>query len=461
MNYKLKVSVIDFGAIPNSEEVQTRAFQAAIDHCFLAGGGEVVVPSGVYVLGDVRVRSNVTLHLLENAVLKGSKNPKDYRNILTDKLEPLPESEATDLHWYAPFEWKKMGGGFKPHLYTAGSYWNYGLIRAAFAENIAIIGEEGSIIDGNNVFDPEGEEDYRGPHAINMHFCRNVLLKGYKVIDSSNWAHAIFQSQKIRFEDLTVLAGHDALHTRSCSDVEMINCTLITGDDCVAGFDNIDVHVKGCEISSACSAFRYGGYNILVEDCHIYGPCKYQFRGSFTMEEKIAGVHTSTSPKARNNMLSLLTNFVTDDLPVRHAPGKIKFKNCVVENADRFLHLNLSGNEAWQVGHPPKDITFENFKATDVSLGVYCYGDGEVPVTLNFNNVEYSVREGFEKDAVFKVAYFDEINLKDVKIENFDGETLIKTWSEGGKVNTENFSCNIKENGLINEATEDFQCCPI
>lgn len=455
------VSVTDFGAAADIDDVQTKAFQDAIDHCFLAGGGEVLVPTGTYVVGDIRIRSNVTLHLLENAVLKGSKNPKDYRNILEDKLEPLSESEATDAHWYGPFEWIKMGGGFKKHLYTAGSYWNYGMIRAAFAENIALIGEKGSMIDGNNVYDPEGEENYRGPHAINMHFCKNVRLSGYTVKDSSNWAHAIFQSEKIRFENLTVLAGHDALHTRSCSDVTMINCKLITGDDCVAGFDNINVVVRGCEISSACSAFRYGGYNILIEDCDIYGPCKYQFRGTFTREEKIAGVYTSTSPKARNNMLSLLTNFVTNDLPVRHAPGKIVVRNCRVRGADRFLHLNLSGNEAWQVGHPPKDITFENIKAEDISLGVYCYGDGVVPVTLNFKNVEYSVRAGSEQDPIFKVANFDEINLDNVKITNFKGDALIKNWSDGGKVNTNNLECELKDGGLIVHATEEFKCSAI
>lgn len=186
MEHKLSVSVIDFGAVPNADTVQTKAFQSAINHCFLKGGGEVQVPCGTYIIGDIRIRSNVTLHLLENAVIKGSKNPHDYRNILNDKLEPLPEKELTDAHWYNPFEWKRMGGGFKTHLYTAGSYWNYGIIRAAFAENIAVIGENGSLIDGNNVYDPEGEEDYRGPHAINMHFCKNVLFRGYTVKDSSN-----------------------------------------------------------------------------------------------------------------------------------------------------------------------------------------------------------------------------------------------------------------------------------
>lgn len=458
---KTVVSIKDFGAAPNSELVQTEAFQKAIDHCFLKGGGEIEVPTGTYIIGDIRLRSNTTLHLLKNAVLKGSKNPKDYRNILSDQLEPLPLDQATDAHWYHPFEWIKLGGGFKDYLYTAGSYWNYGIIRAAFSENIAVIGEEGSLIDGNNVFDPEGEENYRGPHAINMHFCKNIKLYGYTVKDSSNWAHAIFQSENVHFENLTVWAGHDALHTRSCSDVKMYNCKLITGDDCIAGFDNINVHVKGCEISSACSAFRYGGYNVLVEDCHVYGPCKYQFRGSFTDEEKISGVYVSSSPDARNNMLSLLTNFVTSDLPVRHAPGKIVFRNCNVEYADRFLHLNLSGNEPWQVGNPPKDITFENIKAENISMGVCCYGDGIVPVTLNLKNIEYSVRKGSEELPIFKVAHFDSINLDNVKITNYKGNAFIKTWSEGGNVNLNNVECDIKDGELVVRATEDFVCSPI
>ena len=63
----LKVNVLDFGAVKDVETAQTEAFQAAIDKCFLAGGGEVEVPEGSFVIGDIRLRSNVTLHLLKNA----------------------------------------------------------------------------------------------------------------------------------------------------------------------------------------------------------------------------------------------------------------------------------------------------------------------------------------------------------------------------------------------------------
>ncbi len=456
---QVKISVTDFGAVKNVEAVQTEAFQKALDHCFLQGGGEVIVPEGSYVIGDIRLRSNTTLHLMENAVLLGSTDAKDYMHINEDPLEPLPEEQNTRVRWFTPRQWKEMGGGFKKHLYTVGSYWSYGLIRAAFAENIAVIGEEGSRIDGRNVYDPEGEEKYRGPHGINMHFCKNVTFRGYTIVNSSNWAHAIFQSENILFDQLTVLAGHDALHTRACSNVTMTNCKLITGDDCVAGFDNHDVVVRNCEISSACSAFRYGGNNILVEDCNIYGPCPYQFRGSFSLEEKIAGV--TVSEKGRNNMLSFWTNFVTNDLPVRKPAGKVILRNCTVKNADRLLHLNLSGNESWQIGTPPTDITFENITAEGIKMGLTAYGVEGCPMNITLKNVEYTFAEGAEETPMFRVAHCDEIKLENVKVNGYQGNSLIRAWSDGIKVTTENFECNVKEGELLVRADEEFVCRPI
>ncbi len=457
MNSKI-FSVTDFGAVPNSQSVQTDAFQKALDACFLAGGGEVTVPAGSFVIGDIRIRSNTTLHLLKNAVLLGSRDPADYIHINSDSLEPLPEEQNTMAIWYHPFEWIKMGGGFKKHLYTAGSYWNYGLIRAAYAENIAIIGEEGALIDGRNIYDPKGEENYRGPHGINMHFCKNVTFRGYTIENASNWAHCIMQSENVTFEDLTVHAGHDALHTRACSNVTMQNCTLITGDDCVAGFDNLDVVVRNCKISSACSAFRYGGNNILVENCEIWGPCQYQFRGSFTKEEKISGVQVTEN--GRTNMLSFWTNFVTDDLPVRRPAGKVLIRNCTVKNADRMLHLNLSGNEPWQRGTPPTDITFENMKLEGIKMGLTAYGIESSPMTVTLKNIDYSFAEDCTESAMMRVAHGN-VKLENVKVNGFKGNTLIRTWSDDVKVNVDNLTCDLGDGVLLKRAEEEFVCQPI
>ena len=453
------VNILDFGAIPDYNKTQTKAFQDAIDYCYKNGGGEVTVPSGTYVIGDIRLRSNITLHLLENVVIKGSSDINDYFNIYNDCLQPLPEEQATKTKWITATKHFANGGGLKKHLYTAGSYWNYGIIRAIYAENVSIIGEKGSLIDGGNLFDPNGEEYYRGPHGINMHFCKNISFKGYTIKDTGNWAHAIFQSENITFTDLNVSGGHDALHTRACSNVKINNCTLITGDDCIAGFDCLDVTVKNCEISSACSAFRFGGNNIVIEDCKIYGPCKYQFRGSFLPEEKQQSAEKSKV--GRNNMLCFFTYFVTDDLPARKQPGNIIIKNCKVDNSDRFLHINLSGNETWQRGNPPTDITFENISANKIKTGLYAYGNGIIKHKLNLKNIDFTASEGFENEAFIKTAHFDEINIDNLNFTNYNGYAFIKCWSTPGVVNVNNLNAHISKNELIVCTDEQFICSPI
>ena len=455
----MNINVTDFGAKPDLTKVQTKAFQKAIDYCYKTGGGEVFVPSGTYIIGDIRLRSNITLHLLENAVIKGSSNINDYINIYDDNIEPLPSEQATKAKWVTANQHFSNGGGLKKHLYTAGSYWNYGIIRAVYAENVSIIGERGSVIDGENLYDPNGEENYRGPHGINMHFCKNIRFAGYTIKNTGNWAHAIFQSQDIIFNNLTVLGGHDALHTRSCKNITMSDCKLITGDDCIAGFDCVNVKISKCEISSACSAFRFGGHNVLIEKCNVYGPCKYQFRGSFSLEEKQNSAQISSV--GRNNTLCFFTYFVTDDLPQQKAPGNIVIRNCKVNNVDKMLHINLSGNETWQRGNPPSDITFKNIIANDIKTGFYGYGDGIVKYRLNLNNVIYKVAEGFETEPLMKVAHFGSINIKNTKIFNYKGNSFIKTWSDNGTVNTENLTCDIKANELLIRATDKFTCKPI
>ena len=56
-------NITDFGAVPDICELQTDKIQAAIDKCFESGGGEVIVPEGVFLTGGIRLRSNITLQI--------------------------------------------------------------------------------------------------------------------------------------------------------------------------------------------------------------------------------------------------------------------------------------------------------------------------------------------------------------------------------------------------------------
>lgn len=458
-----KVSIIDFGAIPESPQLQTDAFQKSIDFCFLNGGGEVVVPTGTYIIGDIRLRSNITLHLMENAILLGSRNPQDYFNFVDDKIEPLPKEELNLQKVTSIKILSNLGfpyTEYKRRLFKAGSRWNYGMIRAFYAENISIVGEKGSKIDGRNVYDPEGEEWYRGPHTINMHYCKNLSFTGYTVVNSGNWAHCLWYSENLEFNNLKIYGGHDGIHTRICNNVVIENCEIETGDDSIAGFDNLDVIVRDCKISSSCSAFRFGGNNILIENCDIFGPCKYPMRGQFSIEDKQVGADWSKS--VTKQMLSFFTYFVQADYrEPRKAPGKIIIRNCTVDNMSRFLHINLSGNEPWQKGNPPTDILFENIKATNIRTGVNAHGDGEVFFDIKFKNMEYTFSDECNENSFMRASEFGNITFEQTSFNNFKGNTFIRKWGKCGQIHYKEFNCDSKGEPSIKNEDGLIECTAI
>lgn len=156
-----RFSILDYGAQSGTDELQTEAIQTCIDACFLAGGGVVEIPQGDYRTGGLRLRSGVTLHLLENAHLLGSRNPEDYGAFLTDTLEPVADDDRTDAAWSPATE--RIDKRF---FVKCASRWNNALIRAIDARNLAIIGEPGAYIDGCDCFDEQGEEHYRDRKSV-------------------------------------------------------------------------------------------------------------------------------------------------------------------------------------------------------------------------------------------------------------------------------------------------------
>ncbi len=426
--------ITDYGAQPGSQTLQTGAIQKAIDECFLSGGGEVQIPAGIFRTGGILLRSNCTLHLLENAVLAGSRDPGDYFGYLGDKLEPLPED--------------KIKGTQKnsPGIASDCSRWNNALIRALYAENIAILGEPGSAIDGSDCFDETGEEHYRGPHAVTFRSCRGITFRGYTIRNASNWAHNLYDCGNILMESVRVLAGHDGAHFRGCENIIVRNCGFYTGDDCVAGFANVNLLLQDSILNTACSGMRFGGTNARIERCRFTGPAKYLFRGSLSSEEKRSGApsaafETDKTPGHRYNMLSAFTYFsdYTRDVPVQ--PGNIVLSGCVIENNDRFLHYNFSGNEPWQKNRPLENITFENIRATGIRLPLNAYASPDVPFTLTIRGTEVSFAENAAPDSFIRAAYCRRIELENVRITGFTGNTLIRKWHHNGEILLQNVEC--------------------
>lgn len=446
------MSVADFGVVPNSETLQTKAFQDALDKVFLAGGGKLVIPAGKYRIGGVRIRSNTTLYLCSGAEIYASRDPEDYSCIKNDTVEPLPPKYHTDVLWTNA----RTPNRDVSFIRLAGSRWNNAIIRAAFAENVSIIGEKGSVIDGCNTYDEIGEEHYRGPHGINMHYCKNIHFEGYTIRNTGNWAHCMQNSSFLSWNNITVEGGHDGIHNRGNHDITIENCEFYVGDDCVAGFGNYNVTVRNCVMNTACSGMRLGGTDILVENCHFYGPCKYLFRGSLSKEEKMDGAMSSAT--GRNNMLSMFTYYADKTVNIPKQPENIVIRNCTVENCDRFIHYNFSGNEIWQLAAPLKSLYLENIKAKGIHMPLTAYGSSELPLTLKMKDIDISFADEIETQSFMHIAHIERLELENVKVEREGKGPFIRSWSHGGETVFNNVQSSTGEGVEVTFTEEEFKC---
>jgi polygalacturonase len=130
-NYDIR----DFGAVGDGTTLNTKAVQSAIDACFAAEGGTVLVPAGDFVVGTIELKSHVTLHLAPKGRLLGSPDRTHYQ-----AGHDIPRSNG-----------------------------NVVMISAANADNIAIEGH--GTIDGNGAkfFTGKGDNTIRTqPMAISI-----------------------------------------------------------------------------------------------------------------------------------------------------------------------------------------------------------------------------------------------------------------------------------------------------
>ncbi len=387
----------------------TKQIQSAIDRCFSEGGGEVVIPRGRYLTGGIRLRSGVTLHLLEDAVLMGSLDPEDYCGYINDRIEPIPAEEREK-----PVDTVKAGVEVGASAYPY-SRWNNAIIRAIHAKNVAIIGERGSEINGQNCFDEQGEEHYRGPHAINMWFCENVTLAGYTVRDSANWAHAIQNSKGITARGLTVLAGHDGFDVRTCDDILIEDCKFLTGDDCVAGFDNVGVTVRGCYFESACSMLRFGGTDVLVENCTGVAPATYGFRGSLSAEEKRR--RAATTERCRHSCHGVFLYYCDNRASIRRTPGNILIKNSRFTNPNAILTLPFG--HIWCCNRSLESITFEGCVFDGICHPMKLTCPKEEPLSLSMRDCIVIGREGYRD-----IPFIEGQNVRSVALERVTFKNL-------------------------------------
>lgn len=370
--------------LPETEGgLHTEYIQRALDRV-RDKGGEVILSDGEWRIGSVRMYSNTTLRLSGGTKLVASEDWRDYEDF------HVPTTLG-----YMSSPWVRKAWNLPDHYIVAP-------IVAFDAENVAVIGEPGAVIDGSDCFDPAGEEKFRGPMGMVFCKCRGVTLKGYTYQRSANWAHQIDSCTGVLMENVTVLGGHDGINIHHCTGVRIENCDFRTGDDCVAGYDGENVVIRGCSFNTSCSSFRFGGRNLLVEDCRFWGPGEYPHRVS-----------------GRHNTLCLFEYYAMRYDTCRFNSGNWTIRNCTVDMVDRLI--NYRHGEDWMhEGRPLKDVTFENVRITNLSEPTVLKATEGNPLTLTLKNVSLGWRQGVPGDGMFITSPEVKMVLDNVKIQGFN-----------------------------------------
>jgi hypothetical protein len=193
-------NIVAGGADPTGAAMSTSAVQGAVDAATAAGGGTVYVPAGVYKVGNVVLKSNVSLYLKPGAVFRFTGDPADYTH------NWHKDSQNRDITWW---------------------------ISTAFgSSNIRVYGR--------------GTLDSNGNEAISKYnFAANVLVPiattnfrfdGLIVRESGAWAIVTARSKNLSFTNVKVfnrldMGENDALDVNESENVTVRHGIGISLDD--------------------------------------------------------------------------------------------------------------------------------------------------------------------------------------------------------------------------------------
>ena len=352
-------NVRDFGAAGDGRTLDTQAIGKAIAACGAAGGGTVLFPAGVYRTGTLHMKSDLTLSLCAGATILGSENLKDYDDIIGF-------------------------GGHNPR-------WHAALIVGQGLHNVAITGR--GVVDGNNVFDPEGEERVRGPMAIFFHKCEGITVQDITVKDAGNYAHLFDDCSRCYVRGVTATNGSDAVHMLNCRDLIITDCNFMTGDDCLAGGGLERVVVANCSLNCSSNAVRLseGAGNETIDPNGIKGLRNVAFTnlviwGPGVWELKTSGKHDL---RAAFNM-----------------PGgdNIVISNVSISGTRCPLWMNL------RAGGTMRNISINNLTATGVGRPQFSasliQGLPDNPIeSISLSNVTIVCEGGGPKDLLGTIPY--------------------------------------------------------
>lgn len=202
----------DYGAVGDGKTLDHVAINRAIEAATVSGGGRVILPTGNYLCGSIRLKSNVELHITPGAVITAAPA----------ELKAYDESEPFDFPEY-------QDGGH--------TYFHNSLIWADGQENVSITGR--GMINGRNLTKKDTEKAGKvlggsigtGDKAIAMKCCRNILIRDVTIDRGGHFAIIVTGCERGTIDNVTIDTNRDGIDIDCCKFLTVSNTKINTPSD--------------------------------------------------------------------------------------------------------------------------------------------------------------------------------------------------------------------------------------
>lgn len=242
-------NVKDFGATGDGTHIDSPAINTAIEKATENGHGIVLIPKGTYLCYSIHLKSNLTLHLEEEATILAAKAGKDG---------------GYDVADYNPWD-KYQDFGH--------SHWKNSLIWGIGLNNIRIEGK--GIIDGTEGLHlglSFGGNIHRADKGIAMKNCTNVEVKDITMLTCGHMAMLFTGVDNLQLSNITIDSNRDGIDIDCCENVKVRNCHVNThNDDAIV--------LKSSYALGKLKPTR----NVVIDKCHVSGfDHRTYYNGTFT-----------------------------------------------------------------------------------------------------------------------------------------------------------------------------------
>lgn len=279
-------NIKDFGAVGDGVFDNSEVFKKTIEECSNSGGGKVVVPDGIYLTGAIYLKSNVNLHVTENAVIKFSDDKSKYLPVVFTRWEGVELMNYSPLIYsYEEENIAITGKGILDGNATNENWWFWkgnkedgwqkGMPRQKESRDILFKMAEDGVPPEERIF---GEGHYLRPNFFQPYKCKNILIEGVTFKDSPMWFIHPVLSENISVLGVKIVGygpNNDGCNPESSKNVLIKDCYFDTGDDCIAIKSGRNADGRRVNVPSE---------NIIIQNCKMK-----EGHGGVVMGSEISG----------------------------------------------------------------------------------------------------------------------------------------------------------------------------